>query len=127
VSSLIFYSNYYTTFNYLLKVNHGYLLLDDYDSILKENNKEFSEIVDKNSDNRINIEEFCEWHIPSLEEIIKKQVNEIFKNCDFDENSLLDKDEIKKNVDIFKTFEFTNFGEDLMSKGTFQQKINEEF
>jgi hypothetical protein len=103
------------------------LLLDDYDSILKENNKEFSEIVDKNSDNRINIEEFCEWNIPSLEEIIKKQVNEIFKNCDLDENSLLDKNEIKKNVDIFKTFEFTNFGEDLMSKGTFQQKINEEF
>ena len=102
------------------------MLIDDYDSILKENNKGFSDIVDKNSDNKINIDEFCEWNIPSLENSIKKQVIEIFENCDFDKNNLLDKYEIKKNVELFKTFEFTNFGEDFKCEKSLQKNINDE-
>ena len=94
---------------------------------MKENKQEFSELIDKNFDNKIDLNEFCDWNIQSFEEIIKGQVNEIFQKCDLNKDDLLDRNEIKTNVEIFKTFEFTNFGEDLFDKQKVRNNLHEEF
>ena len=94
---------------------------------MKENKQEFSELIDKNFDNKIDLNEFCDWNIQSFEEIIKGQVSEIFQKCDLNKDDLLDRNEIKTNVEIFKTFEFTNFGEDLFDKQKVRKNLHEEF
>ena len=94
--------------------------------MIKNKKDRFPKTIDPNEDNKINLTEFANWNLPSINESIKHDINSILKTTDANKDGFISKSELMKKIEMFNRFEFTNFGEDYQSLHPSVSSVHEE-
>jgi hypothetical protein len=75
--------------------------------------KKFSKNIDLNGDNKIDVDEYKKWYMPSLEQVVGEERAALLKACDEDKNEQLNEAEVLKCCPTLLNSQITNFGIDL--------------
>jgi hypothetical protein len=91
--------------------------------------KKFSKSIDLNRDNFMDVEEYKQWYMPSMEQVVSEERVALLKACDEDKNEQLSESEVIKCCRTLLNSQITNFGIDLSPPSLIAQqdfKFNDE-
>ena len=96
--------------------------------MLNEKKNRFSNSLDLNGNNQLDLNEFKQWYMPSFDLIIGDEERYILKSCneDKEDKQTLTKPGVKKCCQTLLSSQLTNFGIDLSQNAERNYKFYDE-
>jgi Ca2+-binding EF-hand superfamily protein len=101
-----------------IDLHSGHLLINDFKYIVDKGKRRFTRSIDLDGNKFIDLKEFKNWNMPSLQQNINADLERIYAKCDADKDGRLTESEVKQNFEFFQVFEFTNYGDDYRTHQT---------